>query len=208
MPASVWPDALPPDASLARLREGNRRFVAGEGSALRSWHPGLADGQRPFAVILGCADSRAPAEYVFDQGLGDLFVVRVAGNIVAPSLVGSVEFAAGAFGTRLVVVMGHTQCGAVRATLDSLGPGALSTSRNLRSIVDRISPHVTHLMEGPLEGEARMIEAVHANAMASALELRRSSDIVRKFVDDGRVKIVSAVYDLATGVVSFDGDPS
>ena len=122
MPRTFAPDSLTPEDALERLREGNRRFVRGDGNAVRRWQPHLIDGQQPFAVILGCADSRAPAEYVFDQGLGDLFVIRVAGNIVAPSLTGSVEFAASQFGTRLVVVMGHTQCGAVRATVRSLGP--------------------------------------------------------------------------------------
>src|SRR5271155_4273080 len=110
MPRTFADDAVPPEVALARLREGNQRFVSGAGQALRQWHPGLVQDQRPFAVVLGCSDSRAPAEYVFDQGLGDLFVIRVAGNVVAPSLVGSVEFAVGNFGTRLVVVMGHTQC--------------------------------------------------------------------------------------------------
>jgi carbonic anhydrase len=133
MPRTFAPDALPPEEALARLREGNRRFVLGDGSALRRWHPGLTDQPSPFAVVLGCADSRAPAEYVFDQDLGDLFVIRVAGNIVAPSLVGSVEFAASEFGTRLVVVMGHTQCGAVAATMNALTLGGGPASRESRT---------------------------------------------------------------------------
>ena len=203
MPRSSAPDAVPPDEALARLREGNRRFVAGAGSAVRRWHPGLVDGQWPFAAVLGCADSRAPAEYVFDQGLGDLFVIRVAGNIVAPSLVGSVEFAASQFGTRLVVVMGHTRCGAVDATvraLESQGPPA---SDNLRAIVDLISPHVRDVVAGAGDHEARVAAAVRANALASARELGRSSAILRRLVDGGRLAIVAAVYDLATGLVTF-----
>ena len=203
MPRTFAPDAVSPDDALARLREGNRRFVTGEGNAVRSWQPGLVDGQQPFAVILGCADSRAPAEYVFDQGLGDLFVIRVAGNIVAPSLVGSVEFAASQFGTRLVVVMGHTQCGAVRATVRALthadGPG----SRNLKSIVDRIAPHLHDLVEATRDPEALMERAVRLNALASARELRSSSDLLHDLVEQGRVRILAAVYDLATGVVTF-----
>lgn len=175
----------------------------GEGRATRSWHPSLADGQSPFAVILGCADSRAPAEYVFDQGLGDLFVIRVAGNIVAPSLIGSVEFAAGKFGTRLVVVMGHTKCGAVGATVEAL-EGGKPNSPNIQSIVKRITPHLEAMPPMPgVDREARMNEAVRVNALASAAELRRSSPILREFVECGRVVIVAAVFDLATGVVTF-----
>src|SRR5271166_1223822 len=136
MPRTFAPDAMSHHEALARLREGNMRFVRGEGTAVRAWHPGLADGQSPFATVLGCSDSRAPAEYVFDQGLGDLFVIRVAGNIIAPSLVGSVEFAASQFGTRLVVVMGHTQCGAIRATMQALEAEGAAESRNQQSIVD------------------------------------------------------------------------
>jgi carbonic anhydrase len=130
--------------ALERLREGNRRFVSdlakADGLSSRSRRAELVTGQRPFAIILGCSDSRVPAEIVFDQGLGDLFVIRVAGNIVAPSQIGSVEFAAERFGTRLVVVLGHSQCGAVLATLEELQRPRESQSRNLRSIVDRIRP--------------------------------------------------------------------
>src|SRR5579862_8158567 len=120
MPRTFAPDVLSHRDALARLREGNQRFVRGDGIAVRAWHPELANGQTPVATVLCCSDSRSPAEYVFDQGLGDLFVIRVAGNIIAPSLVGSVEFASSQFGTRLVVVMGHTKCGAIRATLQAL----------------------------------------------------------------------------------------
>jgi carbonic anhydrase len=204
MPRTFPPDALPPQDALTRLRDGNLRFVAGEGNALRRWHPGLADGQSPFAVVLGCADSRAPAEYVFDQGLGDLFVIRVAGNIVAPSLVGSVEFAVSRFGTRLVVVMGHTRCGAVAATVDFLAHGGGPESRNLRSIVDRITPHVKHLFDAPGDPQEILATAVRVNAEASARELRRASPFLQDLVDRGRIVIVSAVYDLDTGVVTFD----
>jgi carbonic anhydrase len=203
VPRTFAPDAVPPDEALARLREGNRRFVTGRGSALRRWHPGLIEGQWPLAVVLGCADSRAPAEYVFDQGLGDLFVVRVAGNIVAPSLVGSIEFAASEFGTRLVVVMGHTQCGAIRATLRALTQTGSPDSRNIRSIVDRIAPHVRHLLDAQLDGDERMVQAVRANVLASARELRRSSALIRDLVETGRVAVLGAVYDLATGIVTF-----
>jgi len=184
------------------LREGNARFVAGEGGARRSWHPHLVEGQRPFAVILGCSDSRAPVEYVFDQGLGDLFVIRVAGNIVAPSLVGSVEFAVGAFGTRLVVVMGHTQCGAVGATVHALEHGA-PESANLAAIVERITPHVKPIFDGPGDHDAHLAAAVRANAIAAAREMRDASPILHDLVEKGRVVIAAAVYNLSTGVVDF-----
>jgi len=206
VPRTFSPDTLSPEASLSRLRDGNRRFVAGEGSAFRHWHPKLVDGQSPFATVLGCSDSRAPAEFVFDQGLGDLFVIRVAGNIVAPSLVGSVEFAASQFGTRLVVVMGHTQCGAVDATVRAIEHGGMPESENLRSIVDRIAPHVERVAAGPGTHDERFAAAVRVNAMASAGELCESSRILRDLVAQGRVAIVSAVYDLATGVVTFLGE--
>ncbi len=205
MPRTYAPDALSHRAALARLQEGNQRFVRGDGIAVRAWHPGLAEGQAPVATVLGCSDSRAPAEYVFDQGLGDLFVIRVAGNIVAPSLVGSVEFAASQFGTRLVVVMGHTQCGAIRATMQALEAEGAAESRNQQSIVDRIKPHVAHLAAAgdPSNQVARYAAAVHANVVASARELKQSSPLLQDLVERGHVAIVAAVYDLATGVVTF-----
>ncbi len=200
---TLAPNALSPADALERLREGNQRFVAGEGRALRHWDPRLVDGQSPFAVVLGCSDARAPAEYVFDQGLGDLFVIRVAGNIVAPSLVGSVEFAASQFGTRLVVVMGHTRCGAVGATVRALEGGEETESRNIQSIVDRITPHVQHLFAEPGEHEGRLAAAVRANARASARELKSSSTLLLDLVARDLVAIVAAVYDLSTGRVEF-----
>lgn len=203
MPRTFAPDSVTPDDALERLREGNRRFVRGDGNAVRRWQPHLVDGQQPFAVILGCADSRAPAEYVFDQGLGDLFVIRVAGNIVAPSLTGSVEFAASQFGTRLVVVMGHTQCGAVRATVRSLTHEDGPDSSNQKSIVERIAPHLQGMLETTMGDEERMAQGVRINALASATELRSSSELLHKLVDNRRVRIVAAVYDLATGGVEF-----
>src|SRR5260221_3196407 len=131
-------------AALDRLREGNRRFASdmrsAESLSSLTRRAELVSGQQPFAIVLGCSDSRVPAEIVFDQGLGDLFVIRVAGNIVAPSQIGSVEFAADRFGTRLVVVLGHSMCGAIQATLDELGRPSTDQSPNLRAIVDRIRP--------------------------------------------------------------------
>ena len=203
MPRTFAPDVLSHRDALARLREGNQRFVRGDGIAVRAWHPGLANGQAPIATVLGCSDSRAPAEYVFDQGLGDLFVIRVAGNIIAPSLVGSVEFASSNFGTRLVVVMGHTRCGAIRAALQALEAEGAAASKNQQSIVDRIKPHIAELASSGGDFEARYEAAVKANVVASTRELRKSSPLLEDLVERGHIAIVGAVYDLGTGVVTF-----
>ena len=204
--------------ALARLREGNRRSVAGvddPNAALRQTHrlalaQGQGRGQEPFAIVLGCSDSRVPAELVFGQGFGDLFVIRVAGNIVAPSQVGSVEFAAGRFGTRLAVVLGHTQCGAIAATLEELRQPTPHQSPNLRSIVDRIRPSVEPLLATPLaqDAEAFVAHAVRANIRAAADHLRHGSAVLERLVADDGLLIVGAEYCLETGVVEFfDGVP-
>jgi carbonic anhydrase len=170
----------------------------------------LAAGQQPFAIVLGCSDSRVPAEIVFDQGLGDLFVIRVAGNIVAPSQVGSVEFAAAAYGTRLVVVMGHSQCGAILATIQELRAPGETKSRNLRSIVDRVRPSVeglfaTELREDP---DALVSQAVRANIRASVDHLRHGSEVLEQLIRQEGLLVVGAEYSLESGVVSFfDGPP-
>ena len=200
--------------ALDRLREGNRRFVAGVRSSDTLTSPTrrseLATGQEPFAIILGCSDSRVPAEIVFDQGLGDLFVIRVAGNIVAASQIGSVEFAAERFGTRLVAVLGHSQCGAVLATLEELQQPTDSQSRNLRSIVDRVRPSVEALLATDLrhDPEALMRHAVLANVRVSASHLRHGSDVLEQLIEKNRLLVVGAEYSLETGVVDFfDGMP-
>ncbi|MBW2493852.1 MAG: carbonic anhydrase [Deltaproteobacteria bacterium] len=195
--------------ALDRLREGNRRFVSG--TQIRDTNPGhsppeeLAKGQEPFAIILGCSDSRVPAEIVFDQGLGDLFVIRVAGNIVAPSQVGSVEFAAARFGTRLVVVLGHSQCGAISATLEELQRPTENQSINLRSIVDRVRPSVESLLQSRLEGdpEALVERAVRANVGVSVNHLRHGSEILEQLIRDEGLRVVGAEYSLETGEVDF-----
>lgn len=199
---------IPPTEALQRLQEGNRRFVAGRRSsdALSPERRNEVTGdQRPFAIVLGCSDSRVPAEIVFDQGLGDLFVIRVAGNVVAPSQIGSVEFAAEWFGTRLVVVLGHSRCGAVVATLQSLSRGERHPSRNLRSIVDRVRPAVEPLLEGAVDpGSDTLVQrAVRANVRASANQLRHGSDILEKLIAQGQLLIVGADYSLDTGEVAF-----
>jgi carbonic anhydrase len=195
--------------ALARLGAGNRRFVSGQtvvsSLSTTARRGALVGGQEPFAIILGCSDSRVPAELVFDQGFGDLFVIRVAGNVVAPSQVGSVEFAASRFGTRLVVVMGHSQCGAVVATLEELQGRATTESKNLRSIVDRVRPAVEPLLalDQACDEETLVREAVRANVRASVSQLRHGSELLETLVQNSGLWIVGAEYSLETGVVDF-----
>jgi carbonic anhydrase len=194
--------------ALAQLKAGNRRFVVNQTSPDSIDHArraALSAGQEPFAIILGCSDSRVPAELVFDQGFGDLFVIRVAGNIVAPSQVGSVEFAASRFGTRLVVVLGHSGCGAITATLEEITGRATSQSRNLRSIVDRVRPSVQTLLASGLNLSEDVLirEAVRANVRASVNHLRHGSELLERLRLDDGLMVVGAEYSLETGVVTF-----
>jgi carbonic anhydrase len=200
--------------ALELLRDGNRRFVAerqrdGRTGAVRRNQ--VSERQEPFAIVLGCSDSRVPAEIVFDQGLGDLFVIRVAGNIVAPSQIGSVEFAAEQFHTRLVVVLGHSGCGAVLATIDQLKRPVEKQSRNLRAIVDRVRPSVEPLLATPLRADPQglVASAVRANVRASASHLRHGSEILEQLIERDGLLVVGAEYSLETGVVEFfDGLPT
>ena len=200
---------VPAREALERLREGNLRFAANvRGSDAFVSHmrrAELAAGQQPFAIILGCSDSRVPAEIVFDQGLGDLFVIRVAGNIVAPSQVGSVEFAAARYSTRLVVVLGHSQCGAILATLEELRAPTENQSRNLQSIVDRVRPSVEGVFAGNIgrDSEALVQQAVRANIRASVDHLRHGSQILEQLIQDDGLLVVGAEYALETGAVDF-----
>jgi len=195
--------------ALQRLKEGNARFVSGVRSmdALLSHTKldELAEGQQPFAVILGCSDSRVPVEIVFDQGLGDLFVIRVAGNVVAPSQIGSIEFAAEMFSTALVVVLGHSRCGAVQATLQQLREPEEQQSPNLKSIVDRISPAVSAVLHTAADKDVTSLEraAIRENVRASVKALQHGSTILEEMVTDGKLLIVGAEYSLDTGVVEF-----
>jgi len=199
---------------LNRLREGNARFVANQMRTLEHAHESrraeLVSGQAPFAIVLGCSDSRVPAELVFDQGFGDLFVIRVAGNIVAPSQVGSVEFAAERYGTSLVVVMGHSQCGAILATLEELTGGAASTSGNLRSIVDRVRPSVSTVIAAARGGDPNALVslAVRANVRASVDHLRHGSALLEGLIERNGLLIVGSEYSLETGVVDFFDGPA
>lgn len=200
--------------AIERLREGNRRFAsdvsAHAATTGQSRRSELLEGQTPFAIILGCSDSRVPAEIVFDQGLGELFVIRVAGNIVAPSQIGSVEFAACVFDTPLVVVMGHSMCGAVMATLEELERPTGNRSPNLQSIVNRIRPSVEVLLETELQGspDELLRQSIRANIRASASHLRHGSKILEELIEQGKLLVVGAEYSLETGVVDFfDGMP-
>ena len=216
--------------ALKRLKDGNRRFVERLAAARRPVAPvsgagdspqrsvsdreaslgaspriALTQEQKPFAIVLGCSDSRVPAEIVFDQGLGDLFVIRVAGNIVAPSLIGSVEFAASQFGTRLVVVLGHTRCGAIQATLEELRRPAENQSPNIRSIVDRVRPSVEVLLKTELrdDEEALIRHAVRANVGVSVSHLRHGSEVLERLIREEGLSVVGAEYSLETGDVEF-----
>jgi len=195
--------------ALALLRDGNRRFVTNQPKAAavssQARRAALLAGQAPFAIVLGCSDSRVPAELVFDQGFGDLFVIRVAGNIVAPSQIGSVEFAASRFGTRLVVVLGHSQCGAVTATLEELAGKSTTHSRNLRSIVDRVRPPLEALLAGQTVADvaAVMHDAVRANVRWSVNHLRHGSELLERLINEDGLMVVGADYSLESGIVSF-----
>ena len=198
-----------PAVALRRLQDGNARFVANlqrsEAMTSAVRRAEVADNHRPFAVILGCSDARVPAEIVFDQGLGDLFVIRVAGNVVAPSQVGSVEFAVERFGVQLVVVLGHSRCGAIEATLEALSRPGQAQSPGLRSIVDRVRPSIEGLLHTELgRDRPRLVqEAVEANIRASVNQLRHGSEILERLVLAGRLQIAGAEYALDSGQVRF-----
>jgi carbonic anhydrase len=201
---------ISPAEGLSRLQDGNKRFLGGATRAdtliSEARRKEVANDHNPFAIILGCSDARVPAEIIFDQGLGDLFVIRVAGNIVAPSQIGSVEFAAERFGTKLVVVLGHTGCGAINATLEELRRPTEGHSPNLRSIVDRVRPSVEAIFEGgapPTSDAVLEHRAVRANIRASVNQLRHGSQILERLIDHGGLRVVGAEYSLETGEVDF-----
>jgi len=206
---------IPAREALQRLRVGNLRYVDENRSSESVISPRrraeLVGSQEPFATILGCSDSRVPVEIIFDQGLGDLFVIRVAGNIVAPSQVGSVEFAAERFKTRLVVVLGHSKCGAIQATLEQLTGPTERQSRNVHSIVNRVRPAVEGLLETGLrhDYDALVHHAVRANVRASTNQLRHGSQVIEQMIQTEGLVVVGAEYSLETGVVDFfDGVPT
>ena len=203
MPVETTPALL----ALERLREGNARYAQNVRSvdSLVSHSRRDTTSQSPVAIILGCSDSRAPAEIVFDQGLGDLFVIRVAGNIVAPSQIGSVEFAAERFGTRLVVVMGHTHCGAIDSTIEAITASGGASSPNLQSIVKRVRPAIEGLVHTDLAKDPERLRraAMRANVRAAVNHLRHGSEIIERLAEDDHLLVVGAELDLTTGVVDF-----
>ena len=200
---------IPAQEALDRLRDGNRRFVASiqnrGKSPLNARPVELTMEQLPSAIVLGCSDARVPVEIVFDQGLGDLFVIRVAGNIVAPSQVGSVEFAASKFGTRLVVVLGHVYCGAIQAAIEELQQPVENQSRNLRSIVDRVRPPVEMLLKTELRHDMAALarQAVRMNVSSSVDHLRHGSAILEQLIQTDGLRVVGAEYSPETGIVEF-----
>jgi carbonic anhydrase len=207
---------LSPEQALQRLKDGNRSFRSNDhleinvGSISRKQ---LVSAQSPFAIILGCSDSRVPAELIFGQGLGDLFVIRVAGNIVAPSQIGSIEFAAEQFGTRLVVVLGHSNCCAVAATVEQLQQHTDNRSPNLHAIVARISPAVKSLVEFDAElnngvssstiTDELLSQAVRSNIETSVAKLYEGSEILKSLIRNDNMHIVGAEYLLESGKVEF-----
>jgi carbonic anhydrase len=208
---TVERSTIPAAEALARLKAGNGRYlqnVRSVDSMLSHSKRDIEAPQLPFAVVVGCSDSRAPAEIVFDQGLGDLFVIRVAGNIVAPSQIGSVEFAAERFGTQLVVVMGHTNCGAIAATIEAITGAEGKASRNLMSIVNRVRPAVEGLMSTDLARDSARLhrEAMRANVRASVNQLRHGSEVLERLAHEGGLVVVGSELDLSTGEVRFFDD--
>ena len=195
--------------ALERLKVGNARFVKGElaqqNQLTHQERAALACEQNPFAIVLGCSDSRVPAEMVFDQGLGDLFVIRVAGNVVAPSQVGSVEFAAERYDCAVVVVLGHSHCGAIQATIDTLMHPEQPPSANLMSIVNRVRPSVEMLMQTELKSDLKKLSthAVRSNVFSSVNQLRHGSAVLESLIEKGKLIVVGAEYSLETGQVTF-----
>ncbi|SNT71362.1 carbonic anhydrase [Psychrobacter sp. LV10R520-6] len=197
--------------ALELLKEGNTRYVdsLNNSDPMMQKRPELVKDQDPLAIILGCSDARVPVEIVFDQGLGDLFVIRVAGNVVAPSQIGSVEFAAEKFGTQLVVVLGHSHCGAVTACVEALINPAQFYSPNLQSIVDRIRPSVYNLHElatangQDVDADELVDRSIRANVRMSVSQLKHGSRALEDLSSNGQLLIVGAEYDLETGKVRF-----
>jgi carbonic anhydrase len=190
------------------LQEGNDRFIKGESrlnsqSSIEKLISSANKNQVPKAIILSCSDSRTPAEMILDQDIGDLFVIRVAGNIIAPSLIGSVEFAACTFSTKLVLVLGHTNCGAIKATLDHINNAHILHSENINDIVSRIKPNIFHISQMQINDEEKVQYATEANILASVNQLSHSSKLIENLVSENKIKIVGSVLDLSTGKIKF-----
>jgi carbonic anhydrase len=200
---------IPAEDALQRLRDGNSRFLTGDvdqdSLCSGTRREQLREHQAPFAIIVGCSDSRVPVEVVFDQGLGDLFVIRVAGNIVSRTQLGSIEFAAGAFATRLVVVLGHTGCGAVDAALKSVQGGELPESENLRLIVEQIRPAAERAIAAGQNGsDTELVDIIGRENVRLAVDvIRNSPGIIRQLAEEEGLMVVGAEYSLETGAVEF-----
>lgn len=197
------------DKVVEDLMAGNKRFLEGKSiqtseSSLKKLRNFSENGQFPKAIVLCCSDSRAPVEMIFDQDIGDLFVIRVAGNIIAPSLIGSVEFAVSAFGTQLVLVMGHTQCGAIKATIDHIENSEAIPSENIHDIVSRIKPHIFQITQMPeVNYEEKFRRSIEANVSASVNQLAHSSRLLEGLLNQKKIKIRGAVLNISTGKVDF-----
>jgi carbonic anhydrase len=191
------------ETALKKLLDGNRCFVQNKlkikEKSTASVRRGLASGQHPYAVILSCSDSRVPPEVIFDKGLGELFVVRDAGNVVSPVVLGSIEYGVQHLGARLIMVLGHSQCGAVKAALDSTG----REDSNVKAIIEKITPCVK-LARRQTKDKSRLLDAaIDLNIKRSAQMLTRESPLIDKLVHSGKVRIVCAKYDLKGGTVSL-----
>ena len=200
---------IAPEDALLRLQEGNARFVSGDIASgpqhYRVSREQIVADQHPYAIVIGCSDSRVPVEIVFDQGLGDLFVIRIAGNVISKTQLGSIEFAAQNFGARLVVVLGHTGCGAVTAAYAAVEGGEEQESENFRVLLDQIRPAVKRAIErdGSCAFPALIDRVGRENVRLAVDEIRNSSGIIRRLVDDEGLLVVGAEYSLATGAVAF-----
>ena len=190
--------------ALQRLQEGNERYLAGEGGAAsRQDIAALAAGQSPAVILLGGSDSRVVPEILFDQHLGELFVVRVAGNVASPEVMASIEFAVLRFGSPLLVVMGHTDCGAVSAAIAELSEPTSDTPRNIKGLVDRMIPAIKSVRPHQDEDGAWMRQAVRANVAASLRHLLQTSGPIKEAVGAQTLTAVGAEYNLSTGAVEF-----
>lgn len=195
---------MTPEIAFQLLKDGNERFINGI-SANRDLLQRVADtkdGQKPFAAILSCMDSRAPAELLFDQGIGDIFNIRIAGNVISPYVLGSLEYAVAVAGSKLILVMGHTNCGAVKGACDDVKMG------NLTALLDQIKDSVNH--EPVADGEDRsghnsefVNRVALQNVHHSVNQMMEQSDVIREHVENGSIRIIPAMYDIATGMVTF-----
>lgn len=195
-------EKISPNDAFALLQDGNQRFI-NDTPINRNWAEevkGASPGQYPFAVILSCMDSRVPAEIVFDQGIGDIFVNRVAGNIINDDILGSMEYGCGVVGSKVILVLGHTECGAVKGAIDNVELG------NLTGLLDKIEPAiaVTKYDGNRSSSDKKFVELVtEENVRVAMNEIRSKSSILKNLESEGKVKIVGGLYDVSTGKVNF-----